>query len=180
MTKQVGAPNRFTPDFWMKCPGNSPKGERKDFINPEWIPWTDWLMPGTQFKLFYCDLVSGNFTMLLRVDPGTQATVHWHLHNTEAFILEGGFYYDEGDDKGYPGYYTCESAGAVHEPFVSPDGCTMFAVSHGPIGGYTEDGQLAVMADARLHYYMAKENNAVEHTTVVDYTYGSLNLQEES
>lgn len=172
---------KFTPDYWMKSPGNSPKGERRDFINPDWIPWTDWLMPGTYFKLLMCDLVSGNFTLLLKVDPGVKAAVHWHLHNTEAFILEGGFYYDEeGDDKGYPNYYTCEAAGNVHEPFTTPEGCIMFAVSHGPIGGYDDDGNLVVMADARLHYYMAKENNAVDYTTVVDYTFGTTDLQQES
>ena len=165
---------QFHPLYWMKNPGLTPKGDRRDFVNPEWIPWTDWLMPGTYFKLLFCDLVSGNFTLLLKVDPGTKAAVHWHLHNTEAYIIEGGFYYDDGDDKGYEGYYTCESAGAIHEPFTSPEGVTMLAISHGPIGGYTDDGQLVLMADARLHYLMARENGAVEHTTLVDYTHGSL------
>lgn len=64
--------------------------------------------------------------------------------------------------------------GAIHEPFTAPEGVTMLAISHGPIGGYTDDGQLALMADARLHYLMARENGAVEFTTLVDYTHGSL------
>ncbi|EDL65590.1 2,4'-dihydroxyacetophenone dioxygenase family protein [Bacillus sp. SG-1] len=170
--------NKFNPMFWMKNPGNTPKGDHRDFVNPDLIPWTDWLMPGTRFKLLMCDLVSGNFTLLLQVDPGVKAAVHWHLHNTEAFILEGGFYYEDSDDKGYKGYYTCESAGAIHEPFTSPEGVTMFAVSHGPIGGYDDDGNLAVMADARLHYYMARDNNAVEYTTVVDYTHSTTSLHK--
>ncbi|WP_232697413.1 2,4'-dihydroxyacetophenone dioxygenase family protein [Brevibacillus daliensis] len=174
MSKNQNETKQFHPLYWMKNPGITPKGDRRDFINPEWIPWTDWLMPGTYFKLLFCDLVSGNFTLLLKVDPDTKAAVHWHLHNTEAYIIEGGFYYDDGDDKGYAGYYTCESAGAIHEPFTSPEGVTMLAISHGPIGGYTDDGQLALMADARLHYLMARENGAVEHTTLVDYTHGSL------
>lgn len=167
---------KFHPLYWMKSPGDTPKGSHREFINPEWIPWTDWLMPGTRFKLLFCDLVSGHFSMLLQVDPGVQATPHWHVHNIQAFILEGGFHYEDGDDKGMKGYYTCELAGNVHKPF-SPEGCLMFAISHGPIGGYTGDGDLVVMADARLHYYMARENNAVEHTMIVDYQIGSTNLQ---
>ncbi|KQL43905.1 2,4'-dihydroxyacetophenone dioxygenase family protein [Brevibacillus choshinensis] len=174
MSENQLKPTSFHPLYWMKNPGTTPKGTRKDFVNPDWIPWTDWLMPGTYFKLLFCDLVSGNFTLLLKVDPNTKAAVHWHLHNTEAYIIEGGFYYDDGDDKGYAGYYTCESAGAIHEPFTSPEGVTMLAISHGPIGGYTDDGQLALMADARLHYLMARENEAVKFTTLVDYTHGSL------
>ncbi len=178
MSGNQNVQNKFSPFYWMKCPGDSPKGTRKDFINPEWIPWTNWLMPGTYFKLLLCDLVSGNFTMLLKVDPNIQATTHWHLHNTEAFILDGCFYYEDGDDKGHAGYYTCETAGSVHTPFTTPDGCLMFAISHGPIAGYNDDGELVVIADARLHYYMARENNAVEHTTVIDYAYGSTHLQD--
>ncbi|KIL72761.1 2,4'-dihydroxyacetophenone dioxygenase family protein [Bacillus badius] len=178
MAKQSNPIKHFSPTFWMKSPRNTPKGDRLDFINPDWMPWTDWLMPGTQFKLLFCDLVSGNFTLLLKVDPGTKASVHWHLHNTEAFILEGSFYYEEGEDKGHPGYYTCEAAGNVHEPFTSPEGCIMLAISHGPIGGYDDDGQLAVMADARLHYYMARENNALKHTTIVDYTFGTTEMHD--
>lgn len=133
-------------------------------------------MPGTRFKLLYCNLVSGQFTFLLQVDPGIKAATHWHLHNSEAYILEGGFYYEDGDDKGMKGYYSCQMAGHVHTP-VSPEGCLMLAISHGPIAGYNEDGDLVVMADARLHYYMARENNAVQHTMIVDYQIGSTNLQ---
>ena len=33
------------------------------------------------------------------------------------------------------------------------------------------------MADARLHYYMARDNNAVHNTQLVDYSYGSTDLQ---
>lgn len=174
MSENQLKPMTYHPLYWMKNPGITPKGDRKDFVNPDWIPWTDWLMPGTYFKLLFCDLVSGNFTLLLKVDPNTKAAVHWHLHNTEAYIIEGGFYYEDGDDKGYAGYYTCESAGAIHEPFTAPEGVTMLAISHGPIGGYTDEGQLALMADARLHYLMARENGAVEFTTLVDYTHGTL------
>lgn len=179
MSENQGMVNAFTPLFWMQSPGNTPKGDRKDFINPEWIPWTNWLMPGTYFKLLYCDLVNGSFTLLLKVDPGVKATPHWHVSNAQAYIIDGGFYYEDGDDKGYEGYFTSETAGSVHEPFTTPSGCTMFAYSHGPIAGYDDDGQLVVMADARLHFYMARENNAIEHTTIVDYSYGSQDLQSK-
>ncbi|MEL4024729.1 2,4'-dihydroxyacetophenone dioxygenase family protein [Lysinibacillus endophyticus] len=178
MSNEQGLSKKYNPLYWMKNPGNTPKGKKRDFINPDWIPWTDWLMPGTYFKLLSCDLVSGNFTILLKIDPGIKAATHWHLHNSEAYIIEGGFFYEDGDDKGYPGYYTCEQAGHIHEPFAAPEGCTMLAVSYGPIAGYDDDGNLALIADARLHYYMARENNAIEYTTVIDYTDGTTEMHE--
>lgn len=47
-------------------------------------------------------VVLGNFNILLKVDLcGIKASLHWHLHNTEAFILEGCLYYHDGDDKGH-------------------------------------------------------------------------------
>ncbi len=153
--------------FWMNNPGVTPKGSRKEFIDPDAIPWTDWLMPGTRFKLLYANLVNGSFSLILQVDPGVQATPHWHMGNVQAYILEGGFHYHE-DDPGRQGTYTCEVAGAVHQP-ISPQGTTMLAFVEGPIAGYLPDGGLGVVADARLHYYMARDNDAVALTQVVDY-----------
>ncbi len=157
----------YNPLFWMTNPGITPKGERKEFIDPDTIPWTDWLMPGTRYKLLYVNLVSGAFTLILQVDPGVTATPHWHVSNVQAYIIDGGFYYDESD-QGTAGNYTCETAGEIHTPH-SPTGTTMFAMMDGPIGGYTDEGGLAVVADARLHYYMARENDATAQTMVVDY-----------
>jgi 2,4'-dihydroxyacetophenone dioxygenase len=98
---------------------------------------------------------------LLKVEPGTQAPVHWHIGTAEAFILEGGFFYFE-DDKGFPGAYTAELGGAIHQP-VSPAGCVMLAVAHGPISGFNPDGSIAGVCDARMMYELACKANAADH-----------------
>lgn len=85
----------------------------------------------------------------------------------QAYILDGGFHYHE-DDPGLTGTYTCEVAGAVHEP-IAPEGTTMLAFVEGPIAGYMPDGSLGVIADARLHYYMARDNDAIARVQLVDY-----------
>ena len=36
----------ITPFHWMKATQATPRGTRRDFVNPDDIPWTDWLMPG--------------------------------------------------------------------------------------------------------------------------------------
>ena len=153
--------NTTTLDPAWKGPPLTPKGARKEFTDTAAIPWTPWIMPGTHFKLFYVDEASGRFTFLLKVDPGTEAPVHWHLGTAEAYILEGGFYYFE-DDQGFPGAYTAEMPGAIHQP-VSPKGCVMFAVAHGPLSGFNPDGSIGGICDAKLMYQLAQQGNAAAH-----------------
>lgn len=159
---------QFSPFYWMTNPGIKPTNDQvREFINPEDIPWTDWLMPGTRFRLLYCDIATGIFTILLQVDPGTTASVHWHLGTAMAYILEGNFYYNPNDVGNTKNCFTCETGGSVHQPF-SPEGSLMLGFMIGPIAGYHED-KLVVIADAKLHYEMAKQNNAIKYTTVVGY-----------
>lgn len=158
----------FSPFYWMTNPGiRHTDSNTREFINPADIPWTDWLMPGTRYKLLYCDLATGIFTILLQVDPGTTASVHWHLGTAMAYILEGGFHYRENDPGNTQNCFTCETGGSVHQPF-SPEGCVMLGFMIGPIAGYYED-KLVVIADAKLHYEMARQNDATRYTTVVGY-----------
>ena len=130
------------------------------FFDPGTIPWTPWAMPGTDFKLLNVDETSGAFTFLLKVDPGIVAPVHKHIGLAEAFLLEGEFGY--GDDRGSAGWYTRELGGVIHKP-DSPRGVTMFAVAHGPIVGYNEDGSIAGVVDVEWMYAAAAANGAAGH-----------------
>ncbi|MEO0939076.1 MAG: 2,4'-dihydroxyacetophenone dioxygenase family protein [Pseudomonadota bacterium] len=130
------------------------------FIDPKTLPWTPWIMEGTQYRLMTVDVRSGGFTMFLKVDPGTVAPAHGHVGAVEGVILEGGFAYD--DDAGGVGDYICEHAAAVHQP-VSPDGCIMFVVIHGPLVGYNDDGTIAAVVDAKMMYDMASAAGVADH-----------------
>lgn len=133
---------------------------RPAFLNPETLPWTPWVMEGTHYKLMTVDVRSGGFTMFLKVDPGTVAPAHGHVGAVEGVILEGGFAYD--DDAGSKGDYICEHGGAIHAP-LSPDGCIMFAIAHGPLVGYNEDGTIAAVVDAKMMYEMARAAGVADH-----------------
>jgi hypothetical protein len=134
---------------------------RPAFFDPTPIPWTDWVMDGTWFKLMNVNPITGGFSMILKVNGNNTAPVHGHIGAFEGIILEGGFGY--GDDRGRPGWYAYEGAGIVHQPDSDPDGFTMFAVLHGGIAGYHDDGSCAALVDAKLMWDMAAANNAVSH-----------------
>ncbi len=140
--------------------------DRPVFFNPENLAWNEWVMPGTYFKLLNINELTGGFTMILKVDPGITAPVHHHIGGIEVYVIEGEFGYGD-DDRGGVGSYAIESGGSIHEP-TSPGGVTMFAVVHGPLVGYHEDGSVAVVVDGRFMYEMAQKNNAADHITIVN------------
>lgn len=127
------------------------------------IPWTDWVIEGTHFKLLRVLEETGGFTMMLKVDAGCEAPIHGHIASSEVYVIEGEFGYD--DDRGAEGWYGYEPAGARHEP-TSPNGALMFAISYGPLVGYNADGSVAAVVDGRALYELAKANNAHGHLHV--------------
>lgn len=139
---------------------------RPAFFNPDTLPWTDWVMPGTCFKLLNINELTGGFTMLLKVDPDVTAPVHHHIGGIEAYVIEGEFGYG-ADDRGGVGCYALEAGGSIHEP-SSPGGVIMFAVVHGPLVGYKEDGAIAAVIDGRFMYDLAVQNGVADHITVAN------------
>lgn len=133
------------------------------FTDANVIPWTEWVIEGTHFKLLHLQQESGGFSMMLKVDAGNEAPIHEHIGAVETFVIEGEFGY--GDDRGRTGCYAYEPAGIRHEP-TSPTGTIMFAVAHGPLVGYNPDGSIAAVIDGRAMYNMAKANNAHGHLHV--------------
>ena len=107
--------------------------------------------------------------VLMALQPGEEIGSEVHADIDQFFRIEQGAGTVEidgvrHDDRGRPDTFTVETAGTVHQPFASDTGCIMLAIFDGPIGGYLPDGTLAVVGDARLHYYMAKDNDAVRDT----------------
>ncbi|MBN7796626.1 2,4'-dihydroxyacetophenone dioxygenase family protein [Parahaliea mediterranea] len=136
------------------------------FFNQEELPWAPWVMPDTYFKLLAINTHSGGFTMMLKVGPNNIAPIHGHVGAVEGYILEGGFAYE--DDWGFKDHYVFEPAGINHKPVTGDEGMMMFAIAHGPLMGYNEDGSVALVLDARKMYDMAVEHNAAGHIDLPD------------
>lgn len=131
------------------------------FYNLSDLPWHDWVMPETWFKLLNVNPITGGFTMLLKVGPETTAPVHGHIGSVEGILLEGGFGY--GDDRGRAGDYVREVGGINHIPNTDPDGMVLFAVVNGPLMGYHPDGSIAAVVDAKFMYDRAASHGAADH-----------------
>jgi 2,4'-dihydroxyacetophenone dioxygenase len=134
---------------------------RRAFLDTTAIPWSDWIMEGTEFKLLNVNLETGGWSMLLRVRANQKADLHHHVGAIEGIILEGEFGYGE-HDRGSVGAYVYEPAEAVHEPTTTA-GFTMFAHFHGPVAGYHPDGSLAALADQDAMLELARANGALAH-----------------
>ncbi|QIB65430.1 2,4'-dihydroxyacetophenone dioxygenase family protein [Kineobactrum salinum] len=125
------------------------------------LDWAPWVMPDTWFKLLGINSITGGFTMMLKVGPNNVAPIHGHIGAVEGVILEGSFAYE--DDWGHTGYYVQEPAGVNHKPVTGPDGMVMFAIVHGPLAGYNEDGSIAMVLDAKAMFEMAVAAGAAGH-----------------
>lgn len=134
---------------------------RSAFFQIDKLEWAPWVMPETWFKLLSINPISGGFTMMLKVGPDNYAPIHGHIGLVEGIILEGSFAYE--DDWGNTGDYVCEPAGINHKPLTGPDGMMMFAVIHGPLAGYNEDGSVALVLDAKAMYEMAEAAGMADH-----------------
>ena len=142
------------------------KPKNSVWLDPDTLPWLPWTMPGTWFKLISVNQNTGGFTLILKVDPGTEAPIHGHIGLIESIMLEGEFSYD--DDQGRKGHVLIEPPGAIHQP-VTKEGFVLYGTTHGPIVGYNEDGSIAGIVDAQLMYEMARAGNAHHHIKWAEY-----------
>lgn len=130
--------------------------------NVDTIPWTPFPMPGTSFKLLNINETSGATTILLYVAENAEAPLHMHVGAAEAYNIFGRWAYEGEAEAIGPNCYVYEPAGIVHLPKQEAESL-MFGIFHGPIIGYTPDGQVAGTITADLLYDLAAANNAVAH-----------------
>lgn len=134
---------------------------RRAFYDLNDMPWLDWVMPETWFKLLNVNAITGGFTMMLKVGPNNKAPVHGHIGAVEGILLDGGFGY--GEDRGRAGWYVREPGGINHIPDTDADGMVMFATVSGPLLGYNADGSIAAVVDAKLMYELAVKGGGADH-----------------
>ncbi|MBL4803120.1 MAG: cupin domain-containing protein [Emcibacter sp.] len=130
-------------------------------VKTEQVPWTEWALPGTRFKLLDYNRNISYVVFLLKIDADATPTIHKHIGAANAYILQGGFYYDKGGVR--EGDYFVEAGGVSHTPVTDEDGCLLLGFGNGAIAGFNEDGSVAGIIDVDWMIDAAKANNAFAH-----------------
>ena len=90
-------------------------------------------IPGLTEKILSRDPETGDYTRMLRFEPGTDTTpmgVQRHDFWEEVWIVEGGIHDITLDTMFTAGMYACRPPGMPHGPWRSPNGCTTFEVRY--------------------------------------------------
>lgn len=82
---------------------------------------------GTRAKLLNLNLQFGSPTAIIYLKPGAHIPAHFHKNTSEAhYVLEGDFI-EAGVSYG-PGAYFSHTAGTVHGPHSSKNGCAILTI----------------------------------------------------
>lgn len=101
----------------------------------KWLP----LAPGMFIKIVKLVPETGEYTVMVRAQPGGLLPPHRHVDSAEIYVLKGsGAHPQTGDFM--EGDYVSEAKGAIHEAL--PFGCDteLLMVSRGPSVFLAEDG----------------------------------------
>lgn len=110
------------------------------------VPWSA-LSPGVQMRVVHADPVSGRWSAVVHMLPGSRLMPHRHIGASEFFVLEGcGTHPQAGSFQ--PGDYAWEPAGAVHTEVVAEHDLRLFMVSHGSSEFLRPNGLVWYVSDA--------------------------------
>jgi anti-sigma factor ChrR (cupin superfamily) len=127
------------------------------------VPWTDLPYPGLvgiSYKIMNYDKNRAWITMLNTFAPGSRFATHKHLGMVEIFMLEGSFFYENGQV--WAGDYMCEVGGITHAP-ASDEGALMITTFHGPLQILDDAGEVVKTVGIDEMFDLAAANGAVAH-----------------
>ena len=107
-----------------------------EFFNVTDRPWRDVpgsLCTGLHERILTGDPTSGDYTRVLRFDPGCDTTPNGpvvHDFWEEVYILEGTLIDLTLKQEFKAGQYACRPPGMWHGPWKAPQGCTTFEVRY--------------------------------------------------
>lgn len=113
-----------------------PKSEREffDVSKVNWRPvegGSGASGPGLYEKILSRDEKTGDYTRMLRFDPGTETSeVLTHDFWEEVIILEGSLVDKNLNREFTQGMYACRPPGMKHGPYRSPRGCMTFEIRY--------------------------------------------------
>ena len=103
-----------------------------EFHTPS-APWEPGAVPGAWTRTLALDSESGDYTGLLRWDPGVDTSVQGpvsHDYWEEVYVLEGHFKDLSSDETYLAGMYACRPPGTPHGPWQTERGVLMLEIRY--------------------------------------------------
>ena len=119
------------------------------------LPWQP-LGPGTWYKLLRVSEETGQWSALLKMDPGARFAPHKHLGAADFYVLKGALEYRAGIAR--EGDYGYEPLGVEHGATTCSEETIITFSAYGPIVFYNEDGTVNMILD----WEFVKKQNAGE------------------
>jgi 2,4'-dihydroxyacetophenone dioxygenase len=107
----------------------------------DWMP----LGPGTSYKLFRVSPETGQWSALLKMEPGARFAPHKHLGAADFYVLKGALEYRAGIARA--GDYGYEPLGVEHGATTCSEETIITFNAYGPIIFYNEDGSPSMILD---------------------------------
>jgi 2,4'-dihydroxyacetophenone dioxygenase len=128
-------------DTVLTSPGLRATGDQ--LWDPESLPWVP-QADGVYFRLLRVSPLAGSWTNLLRISKRGTVSLHRHLGQVEAWVINGEWRYLEHDWVARAGTFVLEPPGDIHTLVNVGDTemVTLFVV-HGPIEYLGPDGRVA-------------------------------------
>jgi hypothetical protein len=104
-----------------------------EFNTMEHVPWSSTGVAGLFEKILSRDEASGDYTRLLRFEPGTDTRpmgVQKHDFWEEVFIVQGSITDLSLGQTFTAGMYACRPPGMPHGPWTSGPGCLTFEIRY--------------------------------------------------
>ncbi|MEV8514675.1 2,4'-dihydroxyacetophenone dioxygenase family protein [Dactylosporangium sp. NPDC051484] len=108
------------------------------------MPWHPF-GPGTWVKVVYISPETGMWACLLKLDPGSQFTRHFHKAAIDFYVIKGEVEYRAGVVR--EGGYAYEPLGVLHEATNTKIETVVFAHFFGPVEFLDDDDNVTLILD---------------------------------
>ncbi|MBI3524941.1 MAG: hypothetical protein HY066_10585 [Betaproteobacteria bacterium] len=125
------------------------------------LAWSEWLAPGTRFRLLDIDHSFNKMTMLIEADAGAVIDGYRQSGAGEYFVEIGVMESSRGVLG--VGDYLFQPGGTSLQQVRFPVPSQIYVIFHGPLQLYLAAGKPAHIADMDWHIQKAEANGAAEH-----------------
>lgn len=131
-------------------------------VRPVELDWTPWALPGTTFKLLSFNRRSGNWSCIVKFDPGVRLPPQRQFGDAFIYVMQGGCRAD--DHPIGTGHFRVDAGGTTNDRVIGDNGMTAYMMFLGGFAATDERGRpTTAFIDGEWAYEAADANAAADH-----------------